>query len=397
MALAHSGAFDSCPLALTMLPLSCTFSRLGGSLASLGLACMLAACGGSDGSEGIGGLRLIGDYAIKTKTMVEGVEFGGISGIDRASDGTYWAISDERGGERGTPRFYSLSLDFDATRFKSVSINKMISIQGPDGKPLSSTTRTVDPEGIRVAPNGNLYISSEGNFGVGAALYQPFVREVRTDGSFVRAFETPSAFNYVDNSTTGARSNKLFEALAVTPNGMVFTANEDALIEDGPITTLSAGSVVRVLKLDPASGKTVAQYAYPLPAIPVDKAPTGAFAPDNGLPELLAVSNTEFLAVERAYADGVGNTIRLVLATLEADTTNVQSFKSLQGATYKPMKKQLLLEMPITYQGVKIDNIEGASWGPRLPNGNRTLVLVADNNFADNQVTQFLAFEVLPQ
>ncbi len=380
-----------------MLPLSCTFSRFGGSLASLGLACMLAACGGSDGSEGIGGLRLIGDYAIKTKTMVEGVEFGGISGIDRASDGTYWAISDERGGERGTPRFYSLSLDFDATRFKSVSINKMVSIQGPDGKPLSSTTRTVDPEGIRVAPNGNLYISSEGNFGVGAALYQPFVREVRTDGSFVRAFETPSAFNYVDNSTTGARSNKLFEALAVTPNGMVFTANEDALIEDGPITTLSSGSVVRVLKLDPASGKTVAQYAYPLPAIPVDKVPTGAFAPDNGLPELLAVSNTEFLAVERAYADGVGNTIRLVLATLEADTTNVQSFKSLQGATYKPMKKQLLLEMPITYQGVKIDNIEGASWGPRLPNGNRTLVLVADNNFADNQVTQFLAFEVLPQ
>ena len=380
-----------------MLPLSCTFSRFGGSLASLGLACMLAACGGSDGSEGIGGLRLIGDYAIKTKTMVEGVEFGGISGIDRASDGTYWAISDERGGERGTPRFYSLSLDFDAIRFKSVSINKMVSIQGPDGKPLSSTTRTVDPEGIRVAPNGNLYISSEGNFGVGAALYQPFVREVRTDGSFVRAFETPSAFNYVDNSTTGARSNKLFEALAVTPNGMVFTANEDALIEDGPITTLSAGSVVRVLKLDPASGKTVAQYAYPLPAIPVDKAPAGAFAPDNGLPELLAVSNTEFLAVERAYADGVGNTIRLVLATLEADTTNVQSFKSLQGATYKPMKKQLLLEMPITYQGVKIDNIEGASWGPRLPNGNRTLVLVADNNFADNQVTQFLAFEVLPQ
>ena len=380
-----------------MLPLSCTFSRFGGSLASLGLACMLAACGGSDGSEGIGGLRLIGDYAIKTKTMVEGVEFGGISGIDRASDGTYWAISDERGGERGTPRFYSLSLDFDATRFKSVSINKMVSIQGPDGKPLSSTTRTVDPEGIRVAPNGNLYISSEGNFGVGAALYQPFVREVRTDGSFVRAFETPSAFNYVDNSTTGARSNKLFEALAVTPNGMVFTANEDALIEDGPITTLSSGSVGRVLNLDPASGKTVAQYAYPLPAIPVDKVPTGAFAPDNGLPELLAVSNTEFLAVERAYADGVGNTIRLVLATLEADTTNVQSFKSLQGATYKPMKKQLLLEMPITYQGVKIDNIEGASWGPRLPNGNRTLVLVADNNFADNQVTQFLAFEVLPQ
>lgn len=373
-----------------------TLSRVVRTAGAVVLAGALAACGGSDGGERIGGLRLIGDYSIKTKTMFEGVEFGGISGIDRAPDGTYWAISDERGGERGTPRFYALSIDFDATRIKSVGISKMVYLRGPDGKPLPSTARTVDPEGIRVAPNGNLYISSEGNFGTGAALYQPFVREVRTDGSYVRDFETPSAFNYVDNSTTGGRSNKLFEALAVTPNGRVFTANEDALIEDGPITSLKNGSVVRVLELDPASAKPVAQYAYTLPPVPVDKAPTGAFAPDNGLPELLALSANEFVAVERAYADGVGNTIRLVLATIEPDTTNVQALKSLQGASYKPMKKQLLLEMPITYQGVKIDNIEGATWGPRLPNGHRTLVLVADNNFADNQVTQFLAFEVLP-
>uniref|UniRef100_UPI003F9FC6AC esterase-like activity of phytase family protein n=1 Tax=Pseudomonas promysalinigenes TaxID=485898 RepID=UPI003F9FC6AC len=77
-------------------------------------------------------------------------------------------------------------------------------------------------------------------------------------------------------------------------------------------------------------------------------------------------------------------------------TTDVRSFKSLVGASYKPMKRELLLEMPVTYQGVKLDNIEGISWGPRLTNGNRTLVLVADNNFADNQVTQFLAFEVRP-
>jgi hypothetical protein len=43
----------------------------------------------------------IGDYSIKTKTLFDGVEFGGISGLDRAPDGSYWAISDERGGERG--------------------------------------------------------------------------------------------------------------------------------------------------------------------------------------------------------------------------------------------------------------------------------------------------------
>src|SRR3989475_10286720 len=64
--------------------------------------------------------------------------------------------------------------------------------------------------------------------------------------------------------SSGGRNNKLFEALAVTPDSSVFTANEDALVEDGPLTTLAAGSVIRVLKLDPATGKSGAQYAYQL-------------------------------------------------------------------------------------------------------------------------------------
>jgi hypothetical protein len=404
---AKVGGFHHRPLQTMPHQQDRTASRARFSLAPLALlitlamALGLAGCGGGDdgvnGQDTIGSLRLIGEQSIKTKTLFEGVEFGGISGIDRAPDGSYWAVSDERGGERGTPRFYQLAIDFDATAFKRVSITKMVYMKGPDGSNLSGTTRTADPEGIRFAPNGNLYFSSEGNFTSPTNLYQPFVRELRTDGSYVRSFDTPAAFNYVDNATTGARSNKLFEALAVTPDGTVFTANEDALIEDGLITTLSTGSVVRVLRLDPASAKTTAQYAYQLPKIPVDKAPTGSFTPDNGLSELLAVSNKEFIAIERAFADGVGNTIRLTLATIEADTTDVQGLKSLVGAAYKPMKRELLLEMPIVYQGVKIDNIEGMAWGPRLPNGHRTLVLVADNNFADNQVTQLMAFEVLPK
>lgn len=30
-------------------------------------------------------------------------------------------------------------------------------------------------------------------------------------------------------------------------------------------------------------------------------------------------------------------------------------------------------------------------WGPRLASGERTLILVSDNNFADEQVTQIVA------
>ena len=59
-------------------------------------------------------LRLIGQQSLPTGTLFQSVEFGGISGLERASDGNYWALSDERGGERGTPRFYNISLNYDA-------------------------------------------------------------------------------------------------------------------------------------------------------------------------------------------------------------------------------------------------------------------------------------------
>jgi len=44
----------------------------------------------------------------------------------------------------------------------------------------------------------------------------------------------------------------------------------------------------------------------------------------------------------------------------------------------------------------KVDNLEGMSWGPLLSNGHRSLVLVSDDDFSDDEVTQLLAFELLP-
>ncbi len=342
-------------------------------------------------------LRLIGQQSLPTGTLFQSVEFGGISGLERASDGNYWALSDERGGERGTPRFYNISLNYDAAGFKSVTINSQTNMLRPDGTPFPANARTVDPEGIRLAPNGNLYWSSEGNWSTNASdRYQPFVREMATDGTYVRSFNTPALFDYVDNRSTGGSDNKLFEALALTPNGKIYTANEDALIQDGNLATLAAGCKLRVTALDPVSGNATAQYVYELPPIPVDAAPGAPYAIDNGLVELLAISDNQFIAVERAFASGVGNTIRLILTGFDAGTTNVNGIASLTGASYTPMNRELLLEMPITYQGVPLDNIEAISWGKTLDNGNRTLVLAADNNFNGTQTNLFMAFEVMP-
>ena len=40
----------------------------------------------------------------------------------------------------------------------------------------------------------------------------------------------------------------------------------------------------------------------------------------------------------------------------------------------------------------RLDNTEGMCWGPSLPDGQRVLVVVSDDNFNPLQVTQFAAF-----
>jgi hypothetical protein len=43
----------------------------------------------------------------------------------------------------------------------------------------------------------------------------------------------------------------------------------------------------------------------------------------------------------------------------------------------------------------RIDNLEGMSWGPALANGHRSLVLISDDNFSPDEVTQLLVFDLV--
>src|SRR6218665_2291089 len=159
----------------------------GGGVLGLGVG---GGGGGGDGGDGGGSagagagppilaLRLLGAAAIPTGTLFEGVEFGGISGLDRAADGSYWALSDERGGDGRVPRFYNLSIDYEARGNVSVQINRQTAMLREDGSAFPAATRTVDPEAIRVAAGGQLYWASEGNWDAAAARrFQPFVRQM---------------------------------------------------------------------------------------------------------------------------------------------------------------------------------------------------------------------------
>lgn len=343
-------------------------------------------------------LNYLGGTTVATGTLFDGTtlgsatgdEFGGLSGLDfNASTGRYVVISDNR-GERGNPRFYEMSIDYSLGGFTGITVHAQTKMLRPDGTPFPAAPapREVDPESIRLAPNGNVFFTSEGNF---PTLAQPFVREMKTDGTFVRDFAVPTQFNYVSGGASGGRNNALFEASAVSADRTtLFVANEGAIVADGPLATVGNGSKVRITAYDIATGLPTAQYVYDVAPIP--KAPGGAapFA-DNGLVELLAISDTQLLAMERSFATEVGNTIKIFLIDLTG-ATDVLGVPSLESAVYTPVGKQLVLDLDSL--GITLDNIEGLSWGRTLENGRPSLVLVSDNNFSATQITQFLAFEV---
>jgi hypothetical protein len=47
------------------------------------------------------------------------------------------------------------------------------------------------------------------------------------------------------------------------------------------------------------------------------------------------------------------------------------------------------------YLGIYTDNIEGVTFGPKLPNGHKTLIFITDNNFNEVEKTQLFLFEVI--
>ena len=354
-------------------------------------------------------LRLIGHSTLPHKLQFQGTTVGGLSGIDYDRErGVYYAISDDR-SDINPARFYTLKLPITADSVGPAELISVTTLQTPSGQPYPSkrTATTAnpdvpDPESIRLRRATNtLYWTSEGNIARGIA---PFVREMRLDGSYLSQVPLPKIFAIDPSGKTGLRDNKAFEGMSFAPSGDTFwLATEAALVQDGPLPTVGApGGPIRLTQFATHSAQPFRQIAYIPDAIPFAAKVAGISTPasltpdalaDNGVSEIWMASETGMLVLERAYAFGVGNSLRLYWIDTE-DADDVSDIAALAGAKFKPASKVLLLDF--ANAGLpRLDNTEGLTRGPTLPNGNPTLVLVSDDNFNSSQITQFIAFEWL--
>ena len=400
-----------------------TTSPFSFSALALVSALALSACGGGDDTvappaaaaaeRSVVSLRLIGQQVLPRRVEFGGTVVGGLSGIDYdAANNRYVLVSDDRTTLDSTnaPRMYFASLAFDVNTFSGVTLASTFTMKQPNGSvyPKVPDVLAADPESVRFDPvTGNLLWVSEGQRTVSATapatnvLIQPFVREITTTGNHVREYALPANFQ-IAATDTGPRGNAVFEGLTITPDrSKTVVIAEGALFQDGAASTVTAGATSRITVFDRATGVASAQYAYPIERVQATPVPADQFTV-NGPTEILAVTNTRFLVLERSFSVGVvGNQVRLYEVDI-SNATNVLNTAALTATNATRVTKRLVLDFEtLKAQLGGVANLEGLTFGPKLANGRDSLVAVADDNFptaaSATDFNQFLVFEVVPQ
>ncbi|MBF6465353.1 esterase-like activity of phytase family protein [Nocardia beijingensis] len=332
-------------------------------------------------------VRLLGEQTIASNSDFEGTVVGGLSGIDYSPrTGEFVLISDDR-SSKNPARYYTARIEVGAGGVGPVTLTgtrPLLAATGTVYPPMS-----VDPEEIRVDPwTGDYYWTQEGER-AGAVLNDPSVRITHPDGSY--AGELPIPDNERMRPDAGPRRNATLEGATFLAAGALFaTSMEGPLLPDGPAATTTSGALTRIT-IQARSGPLLAQYAYPVEPIFAESRPEPGRG-ETGIASILAADSldpTKLLVLERSFSPGTPNKIRVYEADLSAATNILDA----PIGTARPVTKRLLIDLDDVGLSA-VDNVEGMTWGPRLPSGERTLVLVSDDNFDSRQITQIIALAV---
>ena len=283
---------------------------------------------------------------------------GELSGIawDGASR-TLWAVQDK------APRIIGLHPD---ERLEHWSFGEVVEV---------GITGPLDMEGLVLFPEGFIIASEEG----------PRIVELDNHGNLRGEIPVPSRFR-------DARTNKSLESLTMSPDGrFLFTTSEGALERDGALASVSAGTRVRILRLERHKGES-SEHVYTTD-------PATREGGDYGVADLAAVSDEELLVLERGWAKGEGNSGRIYRTTLDpaASCLGVATLPERQPTLAKTLvtdlSKLVAVGVPASKQpqpNALMDNYEGLAIGPTLHDGRPTLIVVSDDNGRSDQYARIL-------
>ena len=340
-------------------------------------------------------LEFIDRYEIP-KATYKSTLVGGLSAIAYNRDrDLFYVLSDDR-GKHSPARFYTFKLKVKPTEAAQIKIESfepqdVTILLDENGKQYQPDS--IDPEGLAISPRNTVFVSSEGN---PTKDIKPFIAEFDLEtGKKLSDIHLPKRYLSEESQPQGIRENQAFESLTINRTGLpedpfrVFTATESALIQDeSPAAEEQAKIRFLHYVINPVGDPIlVAEHLYLLESAPVEII-------SNGLTELLALpTEGYFLSLERTFGFvGAGAKLFQVVVGNATDTTNIASLRG-NIPQVQPLRKKLLFNLEDL--GIYLDNLEGMTTGPRLPDGSKSLLLISDDNFNDEQISQLLLFRLV--
>lgn len=333
-------------------------------------------------------LKLLAQANLPSTLTVGEAPFGGLSGMVNLGNNEYLAISDDR-SEYAPARMVKLSIEVDGEELKVKPLENITLTQ--DGVPFK--LNELDPEAITLH-NKTLIIASEGSYRK-ELRSAPFIRQFGFDGAQMRdlAFDEDRYVPEAEGQMTkGVRSNLGFESVSFSPSGKtLFAVTEAALRQDAPYE-YHAQNIVRLMVMDSEAKKSTKEYAIKLDHIQIDAA-GGVLTGENGISDIIALSETEVMIMERAWVSAAKRQIVRLYSVKLDESAEVSGINQLQADTVV-LTKNLVLDLDDL--GIALDNLEILCHGPKI-DGKDTLIIASDNNFSKYQKNQFLLFQILPK
>lgn len=315
--------------------------------------------------------------------LADSGRFGSLSGLVRdAASGQWVAVIDDREGTRVA----WLTIDFAAGGL-TVSPSRMMPLRAGPGVGYRVAGES-DLEAITALPDGTFLMAEEGHLRDGE-VWQPAILHVTRDGVVTSVTPFPEAFSISEDPARGLRDNQGIESLTRTPGGRVIAGLEQPLKDDGDATSFERPGTGRLIEFEPAGRRWQPgrQWRYMISPTPrVEGYPQVCSDGENGLVDLLALTDTRLIAMERAClldqeGERTANAVQLFIVDLVAGDARKTLMLNLSTLTAK-------LSPALS----RLDNFEALSFGPPMANGRRTLLVVSDDNFRATQKTSFLLF-----